>query len=221
MISAEFLIKLDLLNESLDRASDVTLSIESGQFPFVGEKNSKLLVWASGGDLDRFESSTEDDPTVMEVTPLATRDSKRLYRIDFPRDELESLFDTLFYDHDTLLVDGVITADGWDLRMRALDKSAISRVYDELQERGHAVHFHSIHSECDDHSVDAKLSEAQYEALSAAFERGYYDVPRETNLEELAEEFPVSSQALSERLRRATAAVLEDALDDAAVNADG
>lgn len=47
------------------------------------------------------------------------------------------------------------------------------------------------------------LSEVQYRALTAAVEAGYYQVPREITMEELAAEFDVSHQALSERLRRA------------------
>ncbi|WP_101297355.1 helix-turn-helix domain-containing protein [Halegenticoccus soli] len=213
MITAEFSIEVPFLRESLAAVPDMTLTIEPGQFPFVGEKNAKLLVWASGDDFERFEAAAEDDPTVAELSSLATQDSKRLYRVEFARNELESLFATLFYDHDTLLVEGTVTASGWLLRMRALEKSAISTIYDRLREREIPVHFNSIFSESDSHAFSTDLSEEQYEALSVAFERGYFEVPRRTNLTELAEEFPVSSQALSERLRRATATVLEEALD--------
>jgi predicted DNA binding protein len=47
------------------------------------------------------------------------------------------------------------------------------------------------------------LTDCQQMALQVAAERGYYTVPRETTADELAEEFGISHQALSERLRRA------------------
>jgi len=44
---------------------------------------------------------------------------------------------------------------------------------------------------------------AQQEALSLAFDRGYFEIPRRVTLVELGDEVGVSDQALSERLRRA------------------
>jgi len=35
-----------------------------------------------------------------------------------------------------------------------------------------------------------------------AYERGYFDTPRETSLEEIAEELGITQQSLSSRLRR-------------------
>jgi AcrR family transcriptional regulator len=52
-----------------------------------------------------------------------------------------------------------------------------------------------------------------------AVEAGYYQVPRETDQSDLAEQLNISHQALSERLRRATGALIEDALLVGAVEA--
>ncbi len=48
----------------------------------------------------------------------------------------------------------------------------------------------------------APLTAKQLETLQAAVDHGYYEVPRETKLKDLADEFDCSHQALSERLRR-------------------
>ena len=48
------------------------------------------------------------------------------------------------------------------------------------------------------------LTEQQYDTLTRAVEQGYYDVPREMNAKELADELDISHQALSERFRRGT-----------------
>jgi predicted DNA binding protein len=53
-----------------------------------------------------------------------------------------------------------------------------------------------------DQTTQYGLTPPQYEALTLACERGYFAVPREIDLEGLAEEIGVSHQALSERLRR-------------------
>jgi predicted DNA binding protein len=46
------------------------------------------------------------------------------------------------------------------------------------------------------------VTPGQQNVLVAARERGYFDIPRETTLRELADELDVSHQTLSEHLRR-------------------
>ena len=57
-----------------------------------------------------------------------------------------------------------------------------------------------------------RLTEAQYEAVRMDCEQGYYKVPQETDLHDLADALGVSHQALSERLRRGINALVTNAL---------
>lgn len=54
-----------------------------------------------------------------------------------------------------------------------------------------------------------RLTDRQSEALSKAFEGGYYQMPRRQNLRALAKEMGTSATALSEMLRRAEARLVE------------
>jgi hypothetical protein len=56
------------------------------------------------------------------------------------------------------------------------------------------------------------LTPARRETLLTALEVGYFAVPRETTLVELAAELGISDQAVSERLRRAQAKLLTTTL---------
>jgi predicted DNA binding protein len=56
------------------------------------------------------------------------------------------------------------------------------------------------------------LTRAQREALGLAFDRGYFDVPRDGSLDEMATNLDISPQALSDRLRRGQRNLLEVAL---------
>ncbi|MFB9809579.1 helix-turn-helix domain-containing protein [Haladaptatus pallidirubidus] len=56
------------------------------------------------------------------------------------------------------------------------------------------------------------LTESQRTALQLAAERGYYTVPREVTADDLSEEFGISHQALSERLRRAHGNLIQHVL---------
>jgi predicted DNA binding protein len=56
------------------------------------------------------------------------------------------------------------------------------------------------------------LTDQQYDALTAACEAGYFAVPRETDLDELSDDLGISHQALSERIRRGTEALVTETL---------
>ena len=58
------------------------------------------------------------------------------------------------------------------------------------------------------------LPRKQAETLRLALETGYFDVPRDVTLQDLADELGVSDQTVSERLRRGIATVVDDALED-------
>ena len=58
------------------------------------------------------------------------------------------------------------------------------------------------------------LTKTQYETVVTAYELGYFDVPRKVTLKELAAELDVSHQALSERLRRSHAALVDAELSN-------
>lgn len=57
------------------------------------------------------------------------------------------------------------------------------------------------------------VTPAQAEALEAAYEMGYFEVPKETTAEAIAAEMELSKSAFLERLRRGQAALLGQALD--------
>lgn len=53
------------------------------------------------------------------------------------------------------------------------------------------------------------LTDRQREALRIAYERGYFDVPRNASLEDIAAELDISTSSVSERLRRAQTELIE------------
>jgi len=53
------------------------------------------------------------------------------------------------------------------------------------------------------------LTDRQQEALRTAYEMGYFEIPRTTSLEAVADQLGISASSLSERLRRAQTHVIE------------
>ncbi|ELZ81019.1 DNA binding protein [Haloferax elongans ATCC BAA-1513] len=59
-------------------------------------------------------------------------------------------------------------------------------------------------------SSGSGLTDCQQEALRIAYERGYFEIPRRTSLEEIATELGISPSSASERLRRAQTQLVEE-----------
>lgn len=58
-------------------------------------------------------------------------------------------------------------------------------------------------------SPTSEMSKKQKEALFTAYERGYFNVPKDATLSDLAEELDVSPSSLSGRLKRAQQHLVE------------
>jgi len=65
----------------------------------------------------------------------------------------------------------------------------------------------------DDRSLRDELTERQREVLQAAYMAGYYEWPRDTNAEELADRLDIASSTLHQHLRRAERNLLDELLD--------
>lgn len=61
-------------------------------------------------------------------------------------------------------------------------------------------------------SPGVALTERQREVVAAAVDLGYYDVPREATLEEVAAELDIAGSTVSTHLRKAEAAVVREAV---------
>ena len=99
----------------------------------------------------------------------------------------------------------------WKLRVVAPDRAAIARAYDALEDLGCDPNCRSITTFGDEWARSAGVTDKQYQALTRAFELGYYDIPRDVTTGELATDLGISHQALSERFRRAHKGLIEDA----------
>lgn len=170
------------------------------------------FVWAKGGDHEVFEEQVRADPAVAELLALDRIGDRVLYRIEWadrPTDLLEGIAET----------DGVVLeAKGdrrWAFRLRFLDHDGLSAFHNFVLEQGIPIHIertYTLSEGLDEPGHQFGLTQAQREALVLAIERGYFDVPSETTLDELAEELDITRQALSERVRRGNGAVLREVL---------
>lgn len=163
----------------------------------------RAVFWATGGDLDRFEDGLDADETVQDVRVVARKDEERLYRVRYREgiDEVE-----LYYagvDDDGVFLSGESSGDGWTIKMVFPDREAFTAFRGVCDELGFSLDVDSIYSKPFSESGDeVALTDPQRNLLTRAVEVGYFDIPRETTLQELGQQMNISGQAASERLRR-------------------
>lgn len=186
------------------------LSIRVGKIAANGEKTVMPLCWARNVPADRLLDTLEADPTVVDVELISEEAREDLYRMEW-RDEIRLIVQVLTNSEATIL-DAIGTSDGWRFRVLYPDRDSLTKTDEFCDEHGISVRINSLRSIDSDFANRYGLTSAQRDTLVEASKRGYFSVPRETSLQELAQEVGISHQALSERLRRGTEVLVENAL---------
>jgi len=92
----------------------------------------------------------------------------------------------------------------WDFQLRFSSHSALSTFQERCFEADIPINIRRIFNPTrPDAGPWYGLTTPQREALVYAVESGYYSLPRGSSTEDIAEEFDISDQAVTERLRRA------------------
>lgn len=191
------------LAETFEALPDLEIRIKS--VVAEGPLQTMPLVWIAGEPRAQIEDALDDDPTVAEFDRLLEDDdgSEWLYRIEYTAG-VANMCSAIFSNDGTIL-DAQCSASNWTFRLLFPERDLLSTAVNELETQGITVNVKRMveAGRNADLEATAALTEAQEEAISEAYDRGYYDVPRRISLEDLATELDISHQALSERLRRA------------------
>lgn len=164
------------------------------------------LLWASNADIDAVIDSLAEDDSTADSSVVVNRSGDALFRIHWT-DRVQALMDSLVAEGGAL-VGASGTHAGWTLRVMFPDRAAIAPTREACAE--YDVTIERITDLSDGASIAGNhLTDEQYNTVRHAVETGYYDVPRGTELTDLASSSSVSHQALSERLRRGHRALIE------------
>lgn len=169
--------------------------------------------WVSNVSPDDFESVAAEDSTVERLRRLDEykEDGTVLYRADWT-----SRVETLIYAY-THIGAAIIGAEGekteWLLRMRFDDHDKLDEFHDYLNEKDVPFELRRLYELT--HPPGGRklgLTLKQMEAITTASEMGFFNLPRESTMEEVAAELGIAPQTLSDRLRRAQQTLIENTL---------
>ena len=179
-------------------ATDVSVSLERTRR--IASGRSRLHFWANGSNLDGFERALRGDDSVFGVAQLDDDgDENRLYSAQV---DAAATLTAASEEFDATWLTVQYADDWWHTESRFPDMDTLDRYRAWLTDRDAAVHVDNVYvEEVDDDGPD--LTRRQRETVVLAYEKGFFEVPRQATLSDLAVEFDVSEQAISQRLRRA------------------
>lgn len=176
----------------------------------TGDGTVMPLVWARGADPEAVDEALSADASVKSFDRLATFDEEILYRMQWI-DRVELVVQIITGSAATVM-DAFGDGRTWALRVLFPDRDSLSATVEFCEQRELTLDVMSVREMDGEPSGRYGLTEEQHVALTTACKRGYFEVPRRVDLDELAEELDISHQSLSERLRRGHQALIEDTL---------
>ena len=172
----------------------------------------KTVVGFAGADRDSLERALESDGSVSAATHVSTVYDEQIYSLETDDHVLTTVGRGLV--GASSVFEGAERADEhWRFSTRFPDKGTVLAFRAELLDAGVDIDIDSIVEDAEAETYFGR-TDPQREVLSLALERGYFTVPRDASLSDLATELGISSQAASERLRRGTRTLLENTLGE-------
>ena len=158
-----------------------------------------------------FERAVRESAKVRSLTAVNGHDDQHLYALDW--DVAEDAFFAAIRETDGQILQATGEVKRWTFRLWFPDHDCVSDFQTALADAELAFDLHGIYNPTKpDAGPWFGLTKAQRDTLVLAVDNGYYDIPRRISTAELAEEFGISDQAVTERLRRAIAKLTTNAL---------
>ncbi|NUE03566.1 helix-turn-helix domain-containing protein [Halorubraceae archaeon YAN] len=197
------------LSETFNAVPDVTF--EPLRVTAHEPGRAMQFLWASSSDSERLDRALQEDNTTTVATRLSIDCKHTLYHINWSAKTQAAM--NIFVESNGTLLDVQGTNNFWEFRILFPDQAAVSTAYNNWCDHNFDPSIRHIGrlSNTIRHN-GMGLSECQYKVITEAFRMGYYDIPRGITLHDLATNFDVSHQALSERLRRGHHTLIETTL---------
>lgn len=175
--------------------------------------HERLIIpyfWVRGAEAKDIEAAFETHAGLVDIELIDEVSEEYLMRAEWESEYFGVL--NALAKANVVVLNGVGTKDGWHFEVRGEDREAISDFRSICQENDIQIEITAVHALLSVQGDSYELTDGQREVLILAYKRGYFDTPRETSLEELADELGITQQALSSRLKRGHRRLIKGAL---------
>ncbi|WP_323674692.1 helix-turn-helix domain-containing protein [Halorubellus sp. PRR65] len=212
----QFHLDSDVLTTALEHAPGTQVAVQhldsSSSVPL------RSVFWASEGNFEAFETGLGVDETITDWRLVAENGDERLYRVHYAPDQPDVDIYNAAIDADGVFLKGETDGDGWTVKMLYPSRDAFNVFREACAAVDLNVDVDSIYSKPFSGSGDdIALTDPQRDLLTRAVQVGYFDIPRETTLQELGQQMNISGQAASERLRRGMETLIRETVTEEAL----
>jgi len=182
------------------------------EYQLIGSEGGYILLFhVQGKDFEGFETALAADPTVADVSTVITTPEFRVYRTRLVSTEYLVL--TTAVEMGLRLIEAVSGDGGWYAVLELPNSDALREFRNHCLAIGVTVETRKLYR------IDAGstgeafgLTPSQREAITTAYDAGYFNQPRDTSLQGVADRLGVSSSAAGGRLRRGLRTLVETTL---------
>ncbi|MEF8757700.1 MAG: helix-turn-helix domain-containing protein [Halobacteriales archaeon] len=171
--------------------------------------------WTEAATVEGVTENLEATSDVDSCEVVDVVDDEALVRVEW----LDPSVDFLEIVDDTAgtVLEAVCTRSGWTVTIRFDDHSDLGSCYRACAADGVQVTVASVRgpTSLQRENLASELTQRQRRTFLEAYKQGYFEVPRQIDLAGLARELDVSDTAVSQRLRRGTATLVETLLLEA------
>jgi predicted DNA binding protein len=168
--------------------------------------------WVRGTEVDDIESEFTEHPGVKEIRLVDSVEDEYLLRVEWALDYADVL--TILTEEEVPLIEATGTDQQWTFEVRGDDRSDIAAFQQRCRDLDIPITLTELHAlTVVETGTEDALTDTQQEALKLAYERGYFESPREVTLEELG----ISQQAVGSRLQGGIKQILGSTLSAIAV----
>jgi len=206
----EFSLPADSFPFGQSTSGDPSVRVQLERLVPIGEDRIPFL-WVTGQEFEQFEDHLRNSDIVEDVEALTRVGDSVLYYTEWCTNE-ETFLNGISDTNGTIME---AHGDGdWSFTIRFRDHADLTRFHQYYQDNDFPVHIDRVYAPDGESRTEYGfgLTPEQRETLIAAVEKGYFSVPRETKLEEIAEVVGITQQAASERVRRGAETVLRKSL---------
>ena len=210
-------------------ATEATFTVPSDEFPLgtifkelpsVTVKLERVVpgtdvvipyLWVRGSHSEDIVGAFADHPGVQNIDLVDSVEDEYLLRAEWDS-EYEGVLATLA-ETDVPLIEATGTNEQWTFEIRGDDHSDIADFQRRCLEQDIPIELTALHALTPvETGTEGAITDAQQEALTLAYERGYFESPRKITMTELGEELGISQQAVASRIRRGTRRILGSTL---------
>ncbi len=194
------------LGRVFDEHPDITIDLE--RIVPLGDEVIPLF-WVTNGDPEAIESTLLESPHTEIVRDLTDAGERVLFEVRWNLD-IDGIIQPLI-DTNARVLEAIGNAEEWEFRIRFSTQEDLNEFNQTATNKGIPVTLRHLYNPVAPEE-QSPMSDEQREVITAAYRRGYFDVPRSVTAADLAEEFDVSDSAVSQRLRRGLSTLVRETM---------